>query len=103
MKRRPFLRVIAASLLQPFLWKCLPLRAAPGRVTNRRVRPSDVSWPPEASWEKLRETVGGNLIKVQPMFAACETEPGGASCLEAIKNVRNPYWIGDQPGGTQVS
>ena len=103
MKRRPFLKVILASLLQPFVWKCLPLQAALERVTDRRVRPSDVLWPSAARWEKLREVVGGNLIKVQPMFAACETEPNGASCLEAVKNMRNPYWIGDQPAGTQVS
>jgi FAD/FMN-containing dehydrogenase len=103
MKRRPFLKVIAASLLQPLLCKCLPLQAAARRLPDHRVRPSDASWPSAADWEKLREAVGGNLINVQPMFAACETEPTGASCLEAIKNMRNPYWIGEQPAGTQVS
>ncbi len=34
--------------------------------------------------------------------ASCGTEPNGADCLEALKNIGN-YWIGDQPAGTQVS
>lgn len=29
--------------------------------------------------------------------------PNGAPCLEALKGIRNPYWIGDQPAGTEVS
>jgi hypothetical protein len=33
---------------------------------TRRVRPSDSSWPSPASWAKLRDDVGGNLIEVRP-------------------------------------
>jgi FAD/FMN-containing dehydrogenase len=47
--------------------------------------------------------VGGNLIEVHSLFGSCETEPKGAACLDALKNIGNPYWIGDQPAGTQVS
>lgn len=47
--------------------------------------------------------MGGNLLEVRPLFEACMQEPDGAACLEAIKNIRNPYWIGDQPAGTEVS
>lgn len=103
MKRRPFLKIVVAGLLQPFLWRYLPLQTAAAGVTNRRVRPSDASWPTPAEWEKLRQAVGGNLMKVQPMFAACEINPNSVSCLESIKNMRNPFWIGDQPAGTEVS
>jgi FAD/FMN-containing dehydrogenase len=103
MKRRPFLKVILAGLLQPFLCKYFPLQAAALRLPDRRMRPSDTTWPSEAEWEKLRQAVGGNLAEVQPMFAACRTDPNGASCLQAVKNMRNPYWIGDQLAGTQVS
>jgi hypothetical protein len=34
---------------------------------------------------------------------ACQTEPNGAACLDALRNIRNPYWIGDQPADTEVS
>ncbi|HEX3603446.1 MAG TPA: FAD-binding protein [Steroidobacteraceae bacterium] len=45
----------------------------------------------------------GNLIEVRTLFASCETEPTGAACLNAVKNVKNPYWLADQPAGTQIS
>lgn len=69
----------------------------------RRVRPSDSSWPNAESWEKLRQDVGGNLVKVESPLAACESASDSASCQEVIKNLRNPYFIGDQAGGTQTS
>jgi FAD/FMN-containing dehydrogenase len=69
----------------------------------RRVRPGDTAWPSAASWQKLKDTVGGNLIKVRSLFSECESDPKGAACLEVIKEIHNPYYIGDQPGGTQIS
>lgn len=37
-------------------------------------------------------------------MAACQDGgSGGPSCNEVIKNLRNPYYIGDQPGATQSS
>jgi hypothetical protein len=68
-----------------------------------RVRPSDPAWPSTAKWDNLKKDVGGNLIKVQPLFAACATDPKGAACAEALENARNPFYLGDQPAGTQVS
>jgi hypothetical protein len=38
-----------------------------------RVRPSDPGWPSMGKWEELKRSVGGNLIKVQPLFAVCGT------------------------------
>jgi len=70
---------------------------------RRRVRPRDAAWPTAASWQKLKEAVGGNLIEVHSLFGAREKEPGGAACREATANIRNPFYIGDQPAGTQVS
>ena len=69
----------------------------------RRVRPSDSSWPNAESWEKLKQDVGGNLVKVESPLVACESASDSASCQEVIKNLRNPYFIGDQAGGTQTS
>jgi hypothetical protein len=72
------------------------------RSFRSRVRPGDPAWPSASSWAKLKEGVGGNLIKVRPLFGACESAPDGADCLDALKNIDNPFYIGDQPGGTQV-
>lgn len=75
-----------------------------GKVRGRRsrVRPSDPAWPSKASWAKLKEKVGGNLIEVHALFGACAAQPNGADCLDALKNIHNPFYLGDQPGGTQV-
>ena len=78
------------------------VRASPPRP-NRRVRPADNSWPSARTWTKLKEDVGGNLIEVHSLFGACATAPNAPSCLDAQKNIGNPYWIGDQPGGTEIS
>ena len=72
------------------------------RVLRSRVRPADPAWPGAASWATLKKEVGGNLIKVHPLFGACESAANGADCLNALKNVDNPFYIGDQPGGTQI-
>ncbi|HLQ07469.1 MAG TPA: FAD-binding oxidoreductase [Steroidobacteraceae bacterium] len=73
------------------------------RAHLARVRPGDPGWPSEAGWQKLNEAVGGNLIAVHSLFAACEKEPGAAACREATENIHNPFYVGDQPAGTQVS
>src|SRR6185503_15467734 len=77
--------------------------AATPRSPTRRVRPGDPAWPSEAAWNKLRQTVDGRLIKVESPLAACRNEPNGASCQEVLKRLKNPYYIGDQPGLTQTS
>jgi FAD/FMN-containing dehydrogenase len=71
--------------------------------TISRVRPSDAAWPSAARWQALKDAVGGNLVAVQPLLGACESEPQGAACHDALKNIRNPFYLGDQAGGTQVS
>jgi FAD/FMN-containing dehydrogenase len=82
-----------------------PTNAARAATTRsqKRVRPSDSSWPSAARWAKLKDDVGGNLIEVPSLFGSCGIEPNGAACLDALKGISNPYWIGDQPAGTEIS
>ncbi len=108
MKRRNLLRTVAMLPLLSGGFAALFAPAKAGKravksVTLRRARPSDPTWPSEASWDKLKQDVGGTLIKVQPLYAACAMEPNGAVCLEALRSARNPFYLGDQPAGTQVS
>ena len=101
MHRRHFLRRAAAVPLLSLLPRALQAESV--ITTLNRVRPSDPAWPDPASWQKLGDAVGGNLIKVQSLFAACESLPQGAACLAAAKDISNPFYIGDQAGGTEVS
>jgi FAD/FMN-containing dehydrogenase len=104
MKRRSFLSSLAmaaASTLPPVTTALAG--SAPAKPTYRRVRPADAAWPDAASWASLNERVGGQLIKVRGLFHACQAEPQSAACRDAHAHIGNPYWIGDQPGGTENS
>jgi hypothetical protein len=69
----------------------------------KRVRPKDALWPSPAKWEQLNKAVNGNLIKVESPLAACNTIAGKAACDELFSNLKNPYYIGDNPALTQTS
>jgi FAD/FMN-containing dehydrogenase len=102
MHRRQLLKSAAALPFAAAL--ASPASALPAaQLLARRVRPSDLAWPSDARWVELKRTVGGNLVRPQTVWAACEAAPGTPECLASLQNVRNPFWLGDQPGGTQVS
>jgi FAD/FMN-containing dehydrogenase len=105
MKRRSFLKALAAIPLFSSLWRYLPtsMRAALADSTVQRVRPSDSSWPEAASWEKLKQQVGGQLIPVSSPLAPCKDALGSAGCAVRIEEMKNPFFIGEQAGGTQTS
>jgi FAD/FMN-containing dehydrogenase len=103
MNRRGLLKAIAASLVQTVVWRHLPTVAKTNRVAGRRVRPSDPQWPGAANWEKLSQAVDGNLLRPRALLAPCEAEPNGVACADVMKNLRNPFYLGDHVAGTQVS
>jgi FAD/FMN-containing dehydrogenase len=102
MHRRNLLKGVAALPLLT-LGSALPARSAAVATPLRRVRPGDPAWPTAADWQKLNDAVGGALLPGQSLFGACERDRGSAACKDALGNIRNPFYIGDQPGGTQVS
>ena len=99
MHRRALLKSAAASALLPCVLTALPAAAA----IASRVRPGDSAWPDDAAWEGLRQAVGGRLVKPVALTAPCETDPKASACTDLFKELANPYYVGDQPGGTQVS
>src|SRR5437764_8523382 len=107
MDRRSLLKSSVALAAQSALSPALPLwAAAPGAQAPkavRRVRPADPGWPKADSWRKLNDAVGGNLIPVHPLFTPCAAGEKSAACQETLGNIRNPFYVGDQPAGTQVS
>ena len=107
MRRRDLLRVVAAVPLLAGAAGCAAPTSDHRRpvsgVVRRRVRPGDSTWPSAERWDTLQHQVGGNLIKVSPLFAACAAQPGGAECLAELEAAQNPFYLGDQPAGTQVS
>jgi FAD/FMN-containing dehydrogenase len=100
MQRRDLLKGAAAAAFAPVLGAMAPVLAA---VAARRVRPGDPGWPNDAEWARLNAAVGGRLVRPTPIAAACATDAKSAACTALYKELANPYYIGDQAGGTQVS
>ncbi|MET3107248.1 FAD/FMN-containing dehydrogenase [Oxalobacteraceae bacterium GrIS 2.11] len=107
MQRRTFLRwsagLSASALINNFLVTraLAAIRIAP--TIWSRNRPGDTDWPAPGKWADLRRQVQGNLIEVSPLFAPCVEQPDSSGCKDVVKNIRNPFYLGDQPGGTQIS
>ena len=76
-------------------------RAAGAFRSISRVRPGDSGWPSEASWDRLSRDVGGRLVKVQSPLAACLEAPSSTGCAHLFKELKNPYFLGDEIGLTQ--
>jgi hypothetical protein len=105
MNRRRLLQIAAAAI--PFLpsiwsWVLSPLRAAAAPRSISRVRPVDPEWPSEASWKRLSQEVEGRLVKVQSPLTACMEEPSDPKCAQVFKELKNPYYLGDEVGLTQT-
>ncbi|MBV8093608.1 MAG: FAD-binding oxidoreductase [Acetobacteraceae bacterium] len=77
-------------------------RAAESPVM-RRVRPGDPGWPTPAAWDDLNRALEGRLIRVKPLLASCETGSDNSGCQDELHELKNPYYIGEQPAGTQTS
>src|SRR6202521_4923686 len=95
MNRRAFLKAIGSVALgSAALLPILPRRLLASTIARRR-RPSDSTWPSDSAWKQLNDAVGGNLIPVNfPL-----SQQNDVADLFS-KNIKNPYYIGDQPGLT---
>jgi FAD/FMN-containing dehydrogenase len=99
--RRALLKAAGSLLLLPLLARRLLADAAV--LTNiRRVRPSDAAWPSQAAWQRLNAAVSGKLIPVPFALNELKSSPDSAVAADLFKELRNPYWIADQPGLTQT-
>lgn len=54
-------------------------------------------------WDRLKDDVGGRLIRLASPLAPCQPAPTGSACTGALKAVANPYYLGDEPALTQAS
>jgi FAD/FMN-containing dehydrogenase len=73
------------------------------RSAMSRVRPGDSGWPKDQEWQELNRVIGGNLLKPRTIWQACAEAPLAKDCLASIQEARNPFALGDDAGGTQIS
>src|SRR5260370_40710782 len=101
MNRTSLLRFIAGL---PFATSLCPGLAASDEATPppARSRPGDKAWPSDESWDQLGRDVGGRLVKVRSPLSTCLDAPSDAACAQIFKELKNPYYLGDEVGLTQT-
>ena len=97
LSRRRLLQILAGL---PFM-SGLARGALAAARRKTRVRPGDPGWPSDASWDQLDREVEGRLIKVRSPLAACVGASPDAACAQVFKELKNPYYLGDEVGLTQ--
>jgi FAD/FMN-containing dehydrogenase len=103
--RRRLLRAIPALASALGAW-AVPRRASAAgtpALPRSRVRPGDAGWPSPAAWDRLRQEVGEAFVEVRSPLAACVSGASRqAGCDDLFKALKNPYYLGDEPGLTQT-
>lgn len=97
MHRRTFFTAIGSAVLLPAFRRNVSALAG-----LRRRRPSDIEWPSPSAWQQLNEAVDQNLLPVNSPLSSLKTNPGGRAARRLFENLKNPYFIGDEPGLTQT-
>jgi FAD/FMN-containing dehydrogenase len=100
LNRRQLIRAAGAAA---FL---LPVPGIFGRAAAQpvsRVRPGDPAWPSAALWDQLKRNVGGRLIEIRSPFGVCRDDPVGLPCDELFGELKNPYYVGDNPALNQTA
>ena len=77
-----------------------PRRKPPNSSPASRVRPGDPGWPSDDAWKALGRGLEGELIKVNSPLSACVGAQTDA-CAQLFKELKNPYYLGDEVGLTQ--
>ena len=95
MDRRTLLKTALVLPLAPYALK-LDAFGVPRAAT--RVHPGAAGWPSESQWQVLNRQVGGRLSVPKSPFLG-----DAATRAEAIAQLKNPFYIGDQPALTQTS
>src|SRR5271165_3602387 len=100
MDRRRLLKFVAGLPFASGLWQGAST-LADASPSPARVRPGDPAWPSEESWDNLNREVSGRLIKVRSPLAACVGASSDTTCAQIFKELKNPYYLGDEVGLTQ--
>ncbi len=100
MQRRDLLKAAITLPLLPLLMRSgTTLAHGAGKLATAlrsRVRPGEAGWPAAAEWARLKQAVGGRLLKLEPPFAHGDASP-------ALQQLANPFAVGDNPALTQTS
>lgn len=54
-------------------------------------------------WTELQARLGDRFVRVAPPAQACIDDPGSAACMDALRNLQNPFFCEDDPGAFQTT
>ena len=100
MNRRRLLQILAALPFARGLFGGSAVAAATAPFS--RVRPGDPQWPSDETWEELGRRLEGRLIKVASPLSARVGAPSPDAWAHIAKELKNPYYLGDEMGLTQI-
>lgn len=107
MKRRDLLKAAVTLPLLPLLMRGgTALAHGAGSLAtglHSRIRPGQSGWPTTVEWDRLKRQVDGRLLKLESPFAHCDVSHPEGACAEALKQLDNPFAVGDNPALTQTS
>jgi hypothetical protein len=63
--------------------------------------PNQSCWPTAAQWTELNKQVNGHLVKGTSPLQTCIQSPNTETCNTVLQELKNPFFIESQPGGTQ--
>jgi FAD/FMN-containing dehydrogenase len=64
-------------------------------------RPTSPCWPTVSEWRRLRASLVGQLVEAPSPLQPCALDAASAACTTATLDVKNPFFLQDQPGGTE--
>src|SRR3984893_7351274 len=104
MNRRSFLGALGASLTGSCFARLRIARAATSAEPPfARVRPAEAGWPSQAQWDGLSNAVSGRLVRIDDPLAPCRRAPEGPACQAFFKEMKNPYFLSEDPALTETS
>jgi FAD/FMN-containing dehydrogenase len=65
-------------------------------------RPGEPCWPTDADWQRLRGQLHGALEAAPVPWQPCRADAAGAACSSVLASMHNPFYLQDQPGGTET-
>ena len=100
--RRTALRAAAALAALPAAgWTVVdPTRAVtapPTPITPGKAAPSP------ADWQSLARSLTGDLLEVRSPLDVCKTDPGSTKAAAVLENMKNPFFLEEQPGTTHTT
>jgi FAD/FMN-containing dehydrogenase len=98
-------RVVCALLVLLCATGCVPRRAGAPAQEQRacRCRPGEPCWPTRAQWGVLEGQLSEKLDQPRSPLAPCVSDSKSAECAAALQSAKNPFFLQDQPAGTQSS